>query len=103
MFSLFTKKDINMGVEKWKNTPGAVLLDVRTEEEYAEYHIKGSINVPLDNLEHTEQQIPDKSTTVFVHCLSGGRSARATAYLKAKGYGNVYDIGGINSYKGETS
>lgn len=103
MFGLFTKKDINKGVEKWKDTPGAVLLDVRTKEEYAEYHIKGSLNIPLDSLEHTEQQIPDKSTTVFVHCLSGARSARATAYLRAKGYSNIYDIGGISSYRGETT
>lgn len=103
MFGLFTKKDINKGVEEWKSTPGAVLLDVRTKEEYAEYHINGSLNIPLDELENIEKHIPDKSSTVFVHCLSGARSARAAAYLKSKGYVNIHDIGGISSYKGETS
>lgn len=100
MFDFLKNKDINKGVEKWENTPGSILLDVRTKEEYAQYHIKGSLNIALDDLDHVKQHIPNKETTIFVHCLSGGRSARAAAYLKSKGYGNVYDIGGISLYKG---
>ncbi len=102
LFSLFTGMDINKGVEEWKNTKDAVLLDVRTKEEYADYHISGSVNIPLDGLDTVGGSIPNKTTPVFVYCLSGGRSARAAAYLKSKGYSYVYDIGGINSYKGKT-
>lgn len=102
LFGLFTGRDINKGVEEWKNTKGAILLDVRTKEEYADYHISGSVNIPLDRLDTISGNIPDKATPIFVHCLSGGRSASATAYLKGNGYSRVYDIGGIRSYKGET-
>lgn len=102
LFGLFTGRDINKGVEEWKNTKGAVLLDVRTKEEYADYHIEGSVNIPLDRLDTISGRIPDKATPLFVHCLSGGRSASAAAYLKRNGYSRVYDIGGIRSYRGET-
>lgn len=102
LFGLFTGKDINKGVEEWKNTKGAVLLDVRNKEEYAASHINGSVNIPLDRLDTVDGNIPDKATPLFVHCLSGGRSASAAAYLKKKGYSRVYDIGGIRSYRGET-
>ena len=44
---LFRRTDINEGVEQYKKEAGAVLLDVRTKEEYKEGHIEGSINVPL--------------------------------------------------------
>ena len=102
LFNLFTRRNINQGVEEWKNIKDAVLLDVRTKEEYAGYHINGSLNIPLDRLDTISGSIPDKTTHIFVHCLSGGRSAGAAAYLKKIGYNRVYDIGGISSYKGET-
>lgn len=102
LLNLFSRRDINQGVEEWKNTKDAVLLDVRTQEEYADYHISGSVNIPLDRLDMISTRIPDKATPIFVHCLSGGRSARAVAYLKRNGYSLVCDIGGINAYKGET-
>ena len=101
-FDLFAGRDINKGVEEWKNTKGAVLLDVRTKEEYADYHIGGSVNIPLDRLDTIGEVVPDQETPLFVHCLSGGRSARAAAYLKESGYRHVRDIGGINAYRGET-
>lgn len=100
-FNYFNRKDINQGVEDWKNTKDAVLLDVRTKEEYNDYHIEGSTNIPLDNLDTVNQKIPNKNTAIFVHCLSGARSADATRYLVSQGYNNVKDIGGINAYTGE--
>lgn len=102
LFNLLTYKDINKGVEEWKNTKGAVLLDVRTKEEYDNYHIEGSLHIPLDRLDTISQNIPDKAAPIFVHCLSGGRSATAADYLKRNGYRRVHDIGGICSYSGGT-
>ena len=103
LFGRFTRRDINQGVEEWKNTEGAVLLDVRTREEYDDYHIDGSVNLPLHELEVLEKLVVDRQTPLFVHCLSGSRSARAAAFLKGKGYSRVYDIGGLHSYRGETT
>lgn len=101
-FNLFNRKDINKGVEEWKNTANAVLLDVRTIDEYNDYHIEGSINIPLDKIDTVNQKITDKNTAIFVHCFSGARSAEATKYLVSQNYNNVKDIGGINAYRGET-
>lgn len=103
MFSgLFFLKDINKGVEEWKQTKNAVLLDVRTEEEYEDYHIPGSLNLPLDELDFINEKIPVRDTAIFVHCLSGARSAEAEKFLAEKGYTRVKNIGGINSYRGQT-
>ncbi len=70
-------------------------------EEYAEGHIEGSTNLPLQSIEQAERVIKVKDTPLFVHCRSGGRSAQATSILKRMGYTNVEDIGGILSYSGK--
>ena len=101
LFSFLQTKDINSGVRSFLSTEGAVLLDVRTPEEYAEGHIVGSKNIPLQSIEKTESVITEKSTPLFVHCGSGARSAQATSILKRMGYTNIEDIGGIMSYRGK--
>lgn len=101
LFNLSRNVDINAGVMECKTTVGAVLLDVRTAEEYRDGHIDGSVNLPLDKISAIENVVKDKSTPLYVHCLSGGRSGRAVSYLKQIGYTNVKNIGGINSYHGK--
>ena len=93
--------DINSGVKLFRETPGAVLLDVRTPQEYAERHIEGSINIPLQVLGASLDKLPDKNAAIFVHCLSGGRSSVALSFLQRCGYTNVTNIGGIMDYTGE--
>ena len=101
-FMDFLKRpDINKGVEEWRNTTNAVLLDVRTVDEYRQGHIDGSLNIPLQNIHVVKNIIPDLDKPIYVHCLSGARSAQATSALKSMGYTNVTDIGGINSYRGK--
>ena len=97
--SFFKRLDINAGVEKFRQTKGAVLIDVRTKEEYAERKIEGSINLPLQEIEKITSVVPDKSTPVFLHCRSGKRSGKALKILTAMGYTNAVNIGGIMSYK----
>ena len=100
-FSFMKSSDINEGVKRFHETKNAVLLDVRSRQEYAAGHIPGSRNLPLDQLDAAEDAIPDLHTPIFVHCLSGGRSARALAILKEMGYHEVSNIGGIGSYRGK--
>lgn len=100
-FSFMKSSDINEGVKRFRETADAVLLDVRSRQEYAAGHIPGSRNLPLDQLDAVEDTIPDLHTPIFVHCLSGGRSARALAILKEMGYHEVSNIGGIGSYRGK--
>ena len=100
-FNLFVRKDINEGIERYLKEEKALLLDVRTNEEYAEGHIEGSINLPIGEIDRAASVITDRDMPIYVHCRSGKRSERAAAYLKGNGYTKVYDIGGILSYKGK--
>jgi hypothetical protein len=49
-FEFLQSSDINRDVEQYRQTPGAMLLDVRGTDEYAEGHIPGSVNIPLQQL-----------------------------------------------------
>ncbi|MBR7081630.1 MAG: rhodanese-like domain-containing protein [Oscillospiraceae bacterium] len=98
---MFKTPDIDSGVDECRGTRNAVLLDVRTAEEYRQGHIPESVNVPLDEIGRADGQIPDKETPVFTYCLSGARSARAAAELRRRGYSRVKNIGGISSYSGK--
>lgn len=93
--------DISTGVAEYETNDGAVLIDVRTAEEYRDGHIDGSVNIPLDRISSVENTVKDKSTPLYVYCLSGGRSGQAVSYLKQIGYTNVKNIGGISSYRGK--
>lgn len=100
MFGLFKRTDINIGIDEFKATAGAVLLDVRTRDEYRSGHVPGSQNVDVAHIEKAAALVGDKSTPVFVHCLSGARSGQAVNALKGMGYANVKNIGGISTYRG---
>jgi rhodanese-related sulfurtransferase len=85
------------------NKNEAILIDVRTVEEYNEGHIVGANLVPLDTIE-TEiiKAYPDKEAVYLVYCRSGNRSQQATNIMVDLGYLEVYDIGGINTWPYET-
>ena len=101
LFTLSQAPDIHQGLDKYKNTKDAILLDVRTPDEYAQGRIPGSINLPLQVFAKIEEVAPDKSTPLFVYCHSGARSSRFAKTMKKMGYTDVTDIGGIIQYKGE--
>ena len=101
LFSFMKQTDINEWVEKYRNTSGAILLDVRTEEEFNEGHIPDSVNLSVQYISKIESIVEEKETPLFVYCRSGRRSGNATVFLKRMGYTNVNNIGGILSYKGE--
>jgi hydroxyacylglutathione hydrolase len=76
-----------------------MLLDVRKETEYAEGHVKGAVNMPLDYInEHMATLNPE--LTYAVHCAGGYRSMVFASILKARGFDNVVDIqGGFNAIR----
>ena len=103
LFTFLRSPDINEGLEEFNATENAILLDVRTPEEYRTGHIPGSRNIPFGSIQTVAGIIADKSTPIFVHCLSGGRSGQAAAILKRMGYKNVTNIGGISGYRGKVT
>ena len=83
-----------------------VIVDVRTQEEYAQGHIPKAILLPVDQIEAASAQVgkvlPDKNAEIFVYCRSGKRAGRAAQALSAQGYTNVCSIGGIMDWPYET-
>ena len=100
-FDLFQQADIDQGVKEYLATPGAVLLDVRTSEEYRDGHIPGSKNVPLQALDKVASVAENKNMALYVYCHSGARSRQAAGLLRRMGYRNVNNIGGIAAYAGK--
>ncbi|MCI8591311.1 MAG: rhodanese-like domain-containing protein [Lachnospiraceae bacterium] len=100
-FDMFRQKDINEGIKEYGSVSGAVLLDVRTPQEYREGHIPESKNVPLQMIDTVASVVKTKETPLFVYCYSGSRSGQAVYVLRRMGYTNVINIGGISSYTGK--
>ncbi len=100
-FDLFRQPDINQGVEEYRAVPQAILLDVRTPEEYGGGHVPGSRNLPLQQIEKITAIAEKKDTPLFVYCQSGARSRQAVSLLQRMGYENVNNIGGMAAYRGK--
>lgn len=77
---------------------GAIILDVRTEAEFNQGHLKRSINIPLNQLKSQLDQL-DSGKPVITCCASGMRSASAKSILKSNGFGEVRNGGGWASLK----
>lgn len=94
---------ISMDVaEEYMEEKNVIVVDVRTEEEYQEGHIKGAINIPLHAIDGTVVgKLKDYHQKILVYCESGNRSIQASAKLAALGYKNIYEMGGLNQYHGE--
>lgn len=76
-----------------------IILDVRTQEEFNQGHIKDATLLPVDDIGAKAATIlPDKDAKILVYCRSGNRSATAAKELIAMGYTDVLDFGGINAW-----
>lgn len=80
---------------------GALILDVRTPSEFSSGYIKGAVNIPLNLLSSSLDQIPDKDQPIITCCASGMRSASAKKLLIREGYSNVINGGGWQSLKSQ--
>lgn len=79
---------------------GAQIIDVRSRNEYAAGHVKGSINLPLNELTSSTNKI-NKNVPLITCCASGMRSASAKSTLISMGYTEVYNGGGWMSLNGK--
>lgn len=82
------------------DTNDVIILDVRTEDEFRQGHIKGAMLIPDYELyEVAEEKLPDKDATILIYCRSGNRSKLASHLLIGMGYRNIYDFGGILDWR----
>lgn len=93
------KYDVNLDQIEKMVDEGAILLDVRSPQEYAEGHLNNSILIPEYELRvKAINMLPKKEQTIIVYCSSGIRSKKAQKILQQIGYSNVYNLyGGLES------
>ena len=78
------------------NESGYIIIDARTEEEFAQGHIPGATLIPeYEIAKRAEKELPDKDQLILVYCRSGRRSKIASEELVKLGYTNVKEFGGI--------
>ena len=90
--------DITIEELKNKMSQGAILIDVRSRQEYQEGHLPGAINIPeYEIIKSIEKEIPKKNQLIIIYCQYGGRSRNVYRMMKKLGYTNVYDLyGGLD-------
>lgn len=104
MMGCSSSDDNNVNYTKAKEliiNNGAILVDVRTEDEYNSGHIDGALLLTLDDIDKDSAYdvIGDLDNYVIVYCKSGVRSSEAYSKLKDLGYNNVYNLGSIDNWK----
>ena len=87
-----SKKLIEKEWEKYKKN-NAVLIDVRSLQEYEEGHIAGAISIPYYEIEkRSNQELKDKEQKIILYCNTGSRSKKAAKILRKLGYKQVKEI-----------
>ncbi|MBK7569382.1 MAG: rhodanese-like domain-containing protein [Chitinophagales bacterium] len=82
---------------------GAIILDVRSKGEYGSGHIRGSMNIAVEQLGNNLNKLKDKNKPIITCCASGMRSASAKSILRSKGYTQVYNGGSWTSLRNKIS
>lgn len=72
---------------------GAIIIDVRTPQEFDMGHIPEAIHIPVDRIRMNASRIKEMKRPVILCCNSGARSGKALVYLKAEGVREVYNGG----------
>jgi phage shock protein E len=89
---------VRVGVPEWMQaaqSPGTVIIDVRTPEEFNAGHVQGALNIPVEYADFAQQVAAlDPGTTYAIYCRTGNRSAVATAQMDSMGFKHLYDLNG---------
>jgi phage shock protein E len=72
------------------------LIDLRRQDEYDDWHIDGSINLPFSEISSIEDIVSDKTADIYLFCGTGRLSKSARSVLLYMDYENVYDLGGMS-------
>ena len=98
-YKTLTPQQAKQRMEQNEQNDKIVVLDVRTQEEFAAGHIPGAVLLPVDLIEAKSEEVakvlPDKDAEILVYCRSGKRAHRASQALADMGYTNIEHIGGI--------
>jgi phage shock protein E len=91
----FTAERISGSEARQLVANGALLVDVRSPEEFAGGHIDGALSSPIQELAGRMNELGSKTGEIVLYCQSGSRSAMAKRLLDSNGFTNVHDMGGM--------
>ena len=74
---------------------GATVIEVRSSWEYADGHVDGAVNIPLDEITQRVSEIQGMKAPYLLYCRSGNRSGMATSILQQSGVDQVFNGGGL--------
>ena len=99
LLTISCTKKVNFNEEEARKSlnNGAILLDVRTDAEYKQLHVKNSTLIPISQLSSRLNEL-DPKKEIIVYCAVGGRSKKAVQILKANNFKNVKDIKSVNNW-----
>lgn len=87
--------DITIDELKNKVSQGAILIDVRSNQEYREGHLQGAVNIPdFEITKRIQREIPKKNQLIVLYCQYGGRSRSSMLIMRKMGYTNMYNLHG---------
>ncbi len=90
-----SKNEINFDNLKDKVSKGAILVDVRSPQEFNEGHLNGAINIPEYEIrKRIRNEIPKLNQQIVLYCQYGGRSQDTLNMMTRMGYNNVYVLKG---------
>ena len=94
----FREGDITIEELKNKILQGAIIIDVRSNQEYREGHLQGAINIPdFEISKRIQKEVPKKNQMIIVYCQYGGRSRNVIEIMNKMGYTNIYNLyGGLD-------
>jgi len=79
-----------------ESEPDVIVLDVRSETEFATGYIRGAVLLPVDEIAYrAKAMLPDRDALILAYCRSGVRSLTAAYTLRSMGFTRAYDFGGI--------
>lgn len=89
-----------VGVEAHRRVEaGAMLVDVRTPEEFAAGHLAGAVNIPVEELPRRFSELGSPEKPLVIYCRSGARSSRAERLLKERGFQDVFNLGPMSAWE----
>ena len=107
MFNLWSKKNMNLSQQQWseqlKNDNNAIVIDVRTPEEFEDGYIENAVNINIfkgQGFVYLIEEL-DQSKNYYVYCKAGSRSEQACKVMNQLGIENTYNlVGGIMQWQG---
>ena len=100
LFDKFRELTVNEGLNRARMEPNAVLLDVRTKEEFKKGHVSGAVNIPMDRLEQIKNRIRSADTTLYVVGDYNHQPRKAVKELKKLGYTHAVPSGTMEEHHG---